>query len=77
MSTLNELIIAEVTEYEFKAELELKKPKNCLKTVSTFANGFGGSIYFGVTNSGEVRNINFLRTAEKICGEIFDEYNRN
>ena len=74
---INEFLTAEATEYEFKTELELKKPKSWLKTVSAFANGLGGSIYFGVTNSGEVRHINFLRTAEKICGEIIDEHNRN
>ena len=77
MKTLKQMLIAEATEYEFKTELELKKPKSWLKTVSAFANGLGGSVYFGVTNSGEAHHINFLRTAEKICGEIFDEYNRN
>ena len=52
MKTLNELLIAEVTEHEFKSELEIKKPKSWLKTVSAFANGIGGSIYFGVDNTG-------------------------
>ncbi|MCL2223321.1 MAG: putative DNA binding domain-containing protein, partial [Oscillospiraceae bacterium] len=52
MKTLNELFIAEVTEHEFKSELELKKPKSWLKTVSAFADGIGGSIYFGVDDKG-------------------------
>jgi len=77
MTTLNELFIAEATEYEFKSGLDLKKPKSWLKTVSAFTNGLGGSIYFGVANSGGVHQINFLRNAEKICGEIIDENNRN
>jgi ATP-dependent DNA helicase RecG len=48
MKTLKGILLAESTEYEFKSELELKKPKSRLKTVSAFANGLGGSIYFGV-----------------------------
>ena len=52
MKTLNELLIAEVTEHEFKSELEIKKPKSWLKTVSAFADGIGGSIYFGVDDKG-------------------------
>ena len=40
--------IAEATECDFKAALETKKPKSWLKTVSAFANGFGGVLIFGV-----------------------------
>ena len=67
MKTLKQLLIAEATEYEFKAELELKKPKSWLKTVSAFANGLGGSIYFGVTNSGEVAG---LADAQQVADKI-------
>ena len=67
MKTLKQMLIAEATEYEFKAELELKKPKSWLKTVNAFANGLGGSIYFGVSNSGEVIGlIDAQQSAEKI-----------
>ena len=52
MITLNELLIAEVTGHEFKSELEIRKPKSWLKTVSAFADGIGGSIYFGVDDKG-------------------------
>lgn len=40
--------IAEATECDFKAALEIKKPKSWLKTVSAYANGFGGVLIFGV-----------------------------
>ena len=43
-------MIAEVTEGDFKAVLEVKKPKSWLKSVSAFANGIGGSLFFGVKN---------------------------
>jgi ATP-dependent DNA helicase RecG len=54
MPTLNELLIAEATEYEFKSALETSKPKSWLKTVSAYANGQGGSFYFGVDDSGVI-----------------------
>jgi len=52
MPTLNQLLIAEATEYEFKSIVELNKPRSWLKTVSAFANGVGGSLYFGVSDNG-------------------------
>lgn len=52
MATLNQLLIAEATEYEFKSAVEANKPRSWLKTVSAFANGVGGSIYFGVSDDG-------------------------
>ena len=40
--------IAEATECDFKVALEVKKPKSWLKSVSAFANGIGGTLFFGV-----------------------------
>lgn len=37
MPILDELLIAEATEYEFKSTMEIVKPKSWLKTVSAFA----------------------------------------
>jgi ATP-dependent DNA helicase RecG len=48
VKSLSQLLIAEATEYEFKSAVEMNKPRSWLKTVSAFANGVGGSIYFGV-----------------------------
>ena len=36
-------LISETTDCDFKVELEEKKPKSWLKSVSAFANSFGGS----------------------------------
>lgn len=67
MITLNQLLITEATEYEFKSEVETKKPRSWLKTVSAFANGVGGSIYFGVSDDGVAVGLeNVQRTAEQI-----------
>jgi ATP-dependent DNA helicase RecG len=67
MNNLNELLLAESTEYEFKLELEAKKPKSWLKTVSAFANGAGGRFFFGVGDDGTVVGIDDVKdVTEKI-----------
>jgi ATP-dependent DNA helicase RecG len=67
MPTLNQLLIAEATEYEFKAALETNKPRGWLKTVSAFANGVGGSIYIGVSDDGVVVGLDNPR---QVAGQI-------
>lgn len=42
--------IGEATEYDKKEMLEERKPKSWLKSVSAFANGIGGVLFFGVSN---------------------------
>lgn len=49
-----EKLIAEATEYDVKAALEIRKPKSWLKSVSAFANGIGGTLIFGVDNGHNV-----------------------
>jgi ATP-dependent DNA helicase RecG len=67
MLTLNQLLIAEATEYEFKSTVEANKPRSWLKTVSAFANGVGGSIYFGVSdNSVAIGLDNAQKAAEQV-----------
>jgi len=47
-------LIAEATECDFKRELEKRKPKSWLKSVSAFANGIGGTLFFGVADDRSV-----------------------
>ena len=47
-------IIGEATEYDKKRALEEKKPKSWCKSVSAFANTFGGALIFGISNEGMV-----------------------
>jgi len=64
---LSELLISEATEYEFKQALEIGKPKSWLKTVSAFANGLGGSIYFGVNKQGKPEGVEDIqKISEKV-----------
>ena len=47
-------LIAECTAYDFKEMLERKKVKSWLKSVSAFANTEGGSLFYGVSDEGEI-----------------------
>ena len=47
-------LIAEATECDFKVALERDKSVSWLKTVSAFANGIGGTFFFGVNNDGKI-----------------------
>ena len=41
-------LIGETTDYDKKLALEEKKPKSWCKSISAFANCFGGKLIFGV-----------------------------
>lgn len=66
-------LISECTAYDFKVMLEEKKPKSWLKSVSAFANGLGGSLFFGIDNDGITRGIYDVRhVCETISSKIRD-----
>ncbi len=68
-----EELIAECTAYDFKQMLEEKKPKSWLKSVSAFANGLGGSLFFGIDNNGLVSGLdNMQHICEVISVRIRD-----
>ena len=64
---LNQFLLAEAAEYEFKSVVELNKPRSWLKTVSAFANGVGGSLYFGVSDEGIVVG---LSNTQKVVEQV-------
>ena len=53
MSNINKLI-GEATAYDKKQQLEVKRPKSWLKSVSAFANGEGGTLVFGISDDDHV-----------------------
>ena len=64
-------LIGEATEYDKKLALEEKKPKSWCKSVSAFANTFGGALIFGISNEGMVVGLeNPEANAEKISEVI-------
>ncbi len=65
--------ISECTAYDFKVMLEEKKPKSWLKSVSAFANGLGGSLFFGIDNDGIVKGLDDVQhVCEAISSRIRD-----
>lgn len=68
-----ESLISECTAYDFKLMLEEKKPKSWLKSVSAFANGLGGSLFFGIDNDGAIRGVDDMQhVCETISSKIRD-----
>lgn len=64
-------IIGEATDYDKKVALEVKRPKSWCKSVSAFANGFGGLLIFGVSNDNEINGLSDAeRDAEIISEQI-------
>ena len=47
-------LIGETTEYDKKEAVETKRPKSWCKTVSAFANGYGGVLIFGVADDDNI-----------------------
>ena len=50
-------LIGEATAYDKKERVERNKPKSWLKSVSAFANGDGGILIWGISDSDEVIGI--------------------
>ena len=66
-------LISECTAYDFKLMLEGKKPKSWIKSVSAFANGLGGSLFFGINDDGEIKGLDDIKgICETISSKIRD-----
>lgn len=66
-------LISECTAYDFKLMLEEKKPKSWIKSVSAFANGLGGSLFFGINDDGEIKGLDDIKViCETISSKIRD-----
>ena len=70
LKTFDELMLAETSEHEFKEALEIRKARNWLKTVSAFANGAGGTIYFGIADDRSVRGLDGIHTVAEKASEL-------
>ena len=47
-------LIGETSEYDKKLKLEIKNPKSWCKSVSAFANTYGGSLIFGISDDNQI-----------------------
>lgn len=68
-----DILIAEATECDFKVALEARKPKSWLKSVSAFANGIGGTLFFGIDNDGNVVGLEDAQTDAEIISRLIKE----
>lgn len=69
-------LIGEATEYDKKLFLEERKPKSWCKSVSAFANTFGGSLIWGISNEDEIVGlVNPSSDAEKISEIVKNRLN--
>lgn len=62
-------LVAEATECDFKESLETRKPKSWLKSVSAFANGIGGTLFFGVANETSITGLDHIQEASEYISE--------
>ena len=67
--------IAEATECDFKVALEVKKPKSWLKSVSAFANGIGGTLFFGIDDGRNVIGLSDAQTDAEMISRLIKERN--
>ena len=65
--------IAEATECDFKVALEVKKPKSWLKSVSAFANGIGGTLFFGIDNDRNAVGLDDTQTDAEAISRLIKE----
>ena len=64
-------LIGETTEYDKKLTFEEKRPKSWCKSVSAFANTFGGALIFGISDDGQIVGLdNPEGDAEKISETV-------
>ncbi len=66
-------LIAEATECDFKVALETKKPKSWLKSVSAFANGIGGMLFFGIDNDRNVIGLDNVQLDAEEASRLIKE----
>ena len=66
-------MIAEATECDFKVALETKKPKSSLKSVNAFANGIGGTLFFGINDNREIIGLTDAQSDAEIISRLIKE----
>lgn len=65
-----EKLVAETTECDFKVAIETKKPKSWLKSVSAFANGVGGRLFFGVDGNKNIVGLSDVQNDAELISRL-------
>lgn len=66
-------LLGETSEYDKKREVEMRKPKSWLKSVSAFANGNGGALIFGIADDDTVIGIEDIKGASEFVSQKIKE----
>ena len=62
-------LIGEATEYDKKRSVERRQVKSWLKSVSAFANSFGGTLIWGITDDDEVIGVEDAKSDAEFISE--------
>ncbi len=65
-----EKLVAETTECDFKVAIETKKPKSWLKSISAFANGVGGRLFFGVDDNKNIVGLSDVQNDAELISRL-------
>lgn len=65
--------IGEATEYDKKRSVERTKVKNWLKSVSAFANTFGGTLIFGIADNDEIIGLENVKSDSEFISQKIKE----
>ena len=66
-------LLGETTEYDKKRDVEIRKPKSWLKSISAFANGTGGTLIFGIAVDVTVTGGEVIKCASYFVSQIINE----
>lgn len=66
-------LLGETTEYDKKRDVEMRKPKSWLKSVSAFANGTGGTLIFGIADNDTVIGIKDIKGKSEFVSQKIKE----
>lgn len=66
-------LLGETTEYDKKRDVEIRKPKSWLKSISAFANGTGGTLIFGIADDDTVTGIEDIKSASEFVSQKIKE----
>ena len=65
-----EKLVAETTECDFKVAIETKKSKSWLKSVSAFANGVGGRLFFCVDDNKNIVGLSDVQNDAELISRL-------
>ena len=68
-----EQLVAEAADCDFKGAPEKRKPKSWLKSVSAFANGIGGLLFFGVADDTSIVGVEAAQADAEVISRLVKE----